>query len=260
VALRIKFLLIFLLTISNIEAVVFNGDLTKILVAKPGEIFNVKLTMTNNKDVPEEVHINQADYKYNSNGENFFEEPNTLERSNAKWLELHQQSVRIEPGQTKDVYYTVRVPNNPQLKGSYSSAILIEPTEPVTTLQAENAVSIQIKVRYAHQIIVNVGALEKSLKLLDSNLLKTDTGHTLNMDVENNGNCHLYPHPTLKLYDLKGQLVKTMQAAPQNILPYNSVRFSLPLEEISEGEYYGLLLLDVGNGKLFAERLSLSIH
>lgn len=244
----------------NLNALIYNSELTKTLTAKPGDVTTVKLTMTNNKETPEEVQLSQVDYKYNYKGENFFEEPNTLEMSNANWIELQNSSFKVEPGETKEIYYSVRVPNDPRLQGSYSSAILIEPNDPVTTLQAEDQVAIQVKVRYAHQIIINVGQLKPSLKLLDSNLTQSEQGRSIYIDIENNGNTHLYPKPTLKLYDNKGKVATTLNALPQNILPGSSVRYFLPLEAMTEGEYNGLLLLDVGNGKLFAERLSLSIH
>lgn len=256
---RLNFFLILLCALgcSKLDALIFNSELLKVLEAKPGDILSVKLTLTNEKEKPEEVHISQADYKYNSSGENFFENPDTLDRSNAKWIELETHTVLLDPGQSKDVSYTVRVPNNSQLNGSYSSVLLIEPKEPIATLNEDNNLTLEVKVRYAHQPVVNIGSLNRSIKLLDTQLVVDESGHQVKIDIENNGNTHLYPQPVLKFYDKSGQLVKTLQSTPQNLLPNNSVRYTIPVQDIPAGEYLGLLLLDVGNGKLFAEKLSI---
>lgn len=243
-----------------LHALTVNGDLTKHFQVKPGDVFEVKFTVANNKDKPEDIILKQSDYRYNSSGENFFEEPGSLPRSNASWIHLDTPSLRLNPGESKEIIYTVAVPKQNSLNGSYSSLILIEPSAPAAEiLQNNSQFNLQVMVRYAHQIITTLPPAKYGLRLLSESIENNDDGQRLTIDVENTGTAHLFPKLNLKLFDKNGKQSAELIAKPQNIFPQNSVRYFLPLQPELKGNYLGLLLFDAGHGQIFAEKIHLVV-
>lgn len=219
------------------------------------------MTLTNNKNEPEEVYLKQVDYKYLSTGENYFVDPATLPRSNASWIRLNNKSVVLKPGETRDIIYSVRIPQDTPNNASYSSAILVEPQAPAANLlQNDGQITLQVKVRYAHQLITTLGQPPLALKLLNHSAVINEGKQNLNFDVENVGQGHLAPKLTLKLFDLKGNQISELNVPMQNILAGSSVRFTVPLPTILKGDYIGLLLFDAGDSKIFGEKILLSLH
>jgi len=240
---------------ARIEALV-KGDLTRVIAVTPGQEVPLFIPLGNDEDVPIRVTLRQFDYSYNANGENFFSEIGTNSRSNAKWLELHTDQVVLQPHTCTDVFYKLRIPNDPTLCGSYWSLILIEPDQVQKSVSSSSAgVQIQVKIRYAYQIISNINQGRADLKIVHSNYQDKQ----LSFDVLNMGQVYLTPKLLLQLYDRQGQLVRTLSASAQKLLPDSSVRYILDVSDLQPGSYSALLLLDSGEENVFGEKINISV-
>lgn len=240
--------------ISNCQAAV-RGDLTHSYFPKPGDKIRGKITLGNDRDLPEEVLLEINDYSFNCSGEVFFEDPETYPRSNAGWIQLHTDKIVIPPHSESDVFYTIEVPEKVASQGSYWSVILVEPQTTFSAQQlSADQMQVNIKIRYANHIITTLGNPQAKLKILSKEPGILNEKKVLNIDVANTGELFLDPKLSLKVYDKTGKALQTLNAPKQRIYPDTSVRYSLDIAHFVNGNYTGFLILDAGNDHLFGDR------
>lgn len=226
----------------------------------PGEKKQIQIILINDSDSKEQVNLKLANYACNSDGEHFYDEDylNDLikyPRSNKSWIDHGLSQIYLEPRETRNIYYTIHVPNDDTLVGSYWSILLIEPQG--TTLSKDTVnegFSLQIKIRYAHHIIASIGDATPKLKILKKEIKEINGKPFLCLHVLNEGNLFFEPNLTLKLYDDNGKLEATLKSQSERLYPGNSQCFLLNVETLSEeklkGKLIGFLLFD-GNENLF---------
>lgn len=243
------------------ESLVVRSDLVCQMQVTPACSKTGKIDLFNDADTPVAVRLQTADYSFNANGETFFQEPETSPRSNASWIEISQDYIVIPAKGQADVFYTVHVPDDDQLIGSYWSVILIEP-DTVDTKRLKDKDSefqLHIKVRYANLVVCNLPKGTPSVAILDTKLVEQDAQRYFFIDVANNGTLYLNPTLTLKLYDSQGRLQLDSTTTPEKIVPSSSKRFSVDVSKLKEQNYQGFLLLDNGDETVFGHRLELRI-
>lgn len=229
--------------------------------AKPGDKIPVKLTLFNERDVPEKIELKPVDYSCNAKGEHFYEESTDCTRSSAKWIELSTQRVEIPPKGQAEIVYTIQVPHHQDLHGTYWNVILIEPTDPLPAAseKKEDQFQLLVKIRYAYHVVVTIGKGDPSLKILTKDLEEKDGKQLYSLDVANNGDFFLNPKLTLKAYNDKGRLIDTFSDQEQRIYPGCSVRYTLDISKLKPDHYTGFLLLDNGDKHLFGDRFEFTI-
>lgn len=245
-----------------LDALVVKSPLTDHFQARPGEIKRAKLELYNESDLPLHVQLTPSDYAYQATGDTFFNEPNSHPHSNASWIELSTSQVTIPPKSDAAVFYTVRVPQESSLTGSYWSLILIEPDtlhmQKVTSESSE--FQLQVKVRYAHQIVSDLPKGQARLNVLNKRIAQEEGTTLLFLDLHNEGTLYLAPIPTLKLYDARGELVHEQVYPREKVLPGSSVRLATDLgKRESKTRLFALLLLDNGDASLFGHRFEVEI-
>lgn len=236
------------------------SGLTYLNTVRPGEKVNFTVTLISDKDQPELVEFKLCDYSCNSDGQHFFEDIGTQQRSNARWITLGSHHETINPGERRDVYVTIDVPKDLNLKGSYWSILLIEPTVPLQTLtEAEHGFRLHVKVRYAYHIVTNVGVGNPSLKITKKGIDFVGGKKHFVVDVNNTGDLFLNPKMTLKLFSKQGKLEKTQETQPERLYPGSSSRYLVDGNELKAGDYTAFLLLDNSDGKIFGDTFGVTI-
>lgn len=240
---------------------VLKSNITNIIRGTPGEVIPMKLTLGNELDDNQKYTLTLVDYSFNAQGENFFPAPGTQARSSGKWIEFTNDQVIIPPRQDLDIFYTIRIPNDPSLKGSYWSVILIEPERIIAGKPAseKNEMQINIKIRYAYQIVVNIGAGIAKLKVLDKKVVFENEKKKLNLDIANNGEIFLNPKLLLKIFDQKGVEIKKLESAEQKIYPDTSIRYILDVNDVPSKKYTAIMLLDNRDENLFGDRFEITV-
>lgn len=229
-------------------------SLSRTIEVQPGNEYPIKIHFNNTQNHPVAINLKQSDYSYLASGENFYLAPGTLPRSNASWIELSSIRVVVPPNSSTELFYTIRVPSHVPQHGSYWSVIFLEP-ENSHVIQSEGN-TINVKVRYAHQIVTNVGTGAAKLRLQQAYIDRSGEVPRLNIDIENVGNLYLQATLGLKLYNSKGKQVKAETANEQKILPQTSVRYSVDISELPSESYTGLIVLRDGD-QYFGERFTL---
>jgi len=252
----------------NICRATVAGGLTRQQVAAPGQTYSDSISIRSDTNEPAEYIIYQTDYLFNARGENFYHQPpGQHPRSNAGWIELSRHQVVVPPLQTVKVNYTVNVPDDPNLVGTYWSIIMVEivpPTSPKSSLAQkipESRMSVNQIIRYGVQMITHIGSTgERQLKFMDTKVVRDTEKRLLQVDVENTGQRWLRPVLWTELYDESGNYVGRFEARKRRIYPTTSVRYRVDLTNLEPGQYNALVVADAGDDDIFGANYSLKLN
>lgn len=138
---------------------------------------------------------------------------------------------------------------------------MVEGVTPPDTARPDQGVKINTAVRYAVQIITNIGTTGTSdLQFLGLELAQQNNNNVLYVALENTGERILKPGLTLELFDAAGNTAGTIRSGKRKTFPGTSVLSKLVLEGIKPGNYNGVLVADCGEDRLFGTNLTLEIE
>ncbi len=239
--------------------------LTRSASLNSGEKSEGKITLQNTQEVAQEVKVFATDYQRNANGESSYGEAGSTPRSNSNWITFTPHQVIIPAKSTFIVYYTIQVPTDPLLVGTYWSVLMVEPVskaslEPPKVEKDKIKLGITTISRYAIQMITDIGATGKrAIKFSKKDLLVQDKSRTYQVDIENTGERSLTPTLWIELYDTEGVSQGRIDGNRWRIYPGGSARFNIDLTKIPVGVYTGLLVADNGDEYIFGTQVKLDI-
>ncbi|MCK4235778.1 MAG: hypothetical protein KAX38_01580 [Candidatus Krumholzibacteria bacterium] len=240
----------------SIAGVTVVGSLSHDMTVKPGERIEGMIMVKNNDEEYAQVSIFQTDYLFNANGETQYGEPGSNTRSNTAWMSVSPTRLTIPPKETVPVYYEINVPKGPDLKGTYWSVLMVEPTAPIASDPKEQdgkiTMGVRTVMRYAIQIVTNIGETGNStIKLSDNKLIKRNGKTILQTDIENTGETFLRPFLWMELYNEEGAYMGRFESDRLRIFPACSVRHNLDLTDVPSGLYTALFIIDNGDDRVF---------
>jgi hypothetical protein len=260
-------LLVFLLFADTcLAGVSVTGKLTRTKSADPGETYEGVIILKNTGKSRSQVKIYQTDYHFTSDGTNLYGNPGTMPRSNGSWITFTPNLISIPPNDTSSVYYTVKLPEDTSLKGTYWSMLMVEPmsgADPQSLKDREGKaeMGIQVVIRYGVQIVTEIGNTGvTNIRFLDKKLVQSDTGRVLQLDIENTGERRLRPLVWAELYNTEGINIGRFESEKKLIYPDCSVRHSLDLTDVPNGDYKALIIVDNGDENLFGAQYNLNIE
>lgn len=260
----IKFFLFVLLNaynlgITNASIVVLNG-LTHENQIQPGENYRGFIQIQNTAKTEKSVSVYSRDYWFSYTGESKHDPAGTLDRSNAEWITFTPELVTLAPNEITTINFEVNVPKNDTLRGTYWSVLMVEGIVPPDTTNHKKGVTINTAIRYAVQIITNIGNTGNSnMQFLGMQLTKQNDNNVLNVVVENTGERILRPEMNLELFDESGNSVAVFKSERRKTYPGTSIKVELIMEGIEPGKYNAVLVADCDEDNIFGTNLSLEI-
>lgn len=249
---------VFIPIISFANIIVLNG-LTHENQAQPGESYRGTIQIQNASEKNRGVRIYQRDYWFSFTGESKHDPAGTSERSNAKWISFNPELVDLGPNETATINFEVVVPDE-SLFGTYWSVIMVEGVVPPDTTGYSSGVTINTAIRYAVQIVTNIGKTGISdIRFLGLELGKQEETTLVHVALENTGERMLRPELVLELFDETGNSVGVIRADRRKTFPGTSVLVTLRLEGIKPGSYTGVMVADCENDLVFGTNVSLEI-
>ena len=242
------------------------GGLSHKRNAKAGETYKGIIFIRNTAEEPQEVKVYQNDYLFFFDGRNAFGEPGKDPRSNANWLSFNPHRTTIPPGDLLAVNYTVKVPDDPNLVGTYWSMFMVEgipETSPESTKAKKDKIKMGITqvVRYAVQMVTHIGDTgERKLEFLNTKLLKEEKQRILQVDIENIGERYLAHFLWAELYDEQGRYIGKFEERRLGTFPGTSVRYRIDLSEVPEGNYKAMVVADCGGDYIFGANYTLKFE
>ncbi len=226
-----------------------------------GGIYRGTVEIKNSGDTVDDVIVYQTDYRFTSDGRNYYGDPAENPRSNAAWLTFSPRQLTIQPGATGTVYYTVTVPHDTALSGTYWSMLMVEEAPKSRSEQKQNGIFVQMKMRYGVQIISHLGTSgHRDIEFLDARLLQEQDKQVFQLDVRNAGNRSFRPDIQTQVFGTNGDRVVTMKGESKRLLPETSARFQFDLSELTPDDYEALVIVDCGDADVFGARYSLILE
>lgn len=239
--------------------VLVTGGLSHEYSVQPGQTVKGTIHIKNDGDSPATVRLFQTDYLFQADGSNTFGKIGSQPRSNGAWVKLGNDRVTIAPGQTTSVPYTIAVPDDAALHGSFWSLVMVEQVsaQPTTT---KKGISMRVLMRYGVQIVTTFDGGKDDLAFAHPQLSKNANGAlTLSVDLNDVGQTLLKGASTLQLYDASGKLVTTVHTKPFRIYPTTSERATFVLKSVSGDHYTAIVLADAGSGNVYGARYTLNL-
>ena len=255
------FLSLLLISVQFTKAniVILNG-LTHENTAQPGENYRGYIQIQNTADSEKSVRVYLRDYWFSYTGESKHDPPGTLERSNSDWITFAPELMTLNPNEIATIDFEVKIPDNEELKGTFWSVLMVEGIVPPDTTNYSSGVTIRTAIRYAVQIVTNIGNSGTSdLRFAGLELSKQDENNILNVVIENTGERLLRPEVSIELFDETGNSAGVLKEERRKTFPGTSIKVSLVLEGIKPGNYTAILVADCDEDHIFGTNLSLEI-
>lgn len=245
--------------------IVVVGDLAQRMILLPGGSLEGSIILRNTGDQPGEVKLYQTDYAYEAGGKRDYAEAGTLPRSNAGWITYTPHQTVIGPCETCTVYYTIHVPQDTALIGSYWSLMMVEPFVPeVMSPSAEDdkiAVAVRNVVRFGVLMLTNIGNTGKrDLRLTNEQLVLDNGTKIFKADLENCGERNLILQVWLEPFGANGVSLGRFPACKVGVLPGCTESYQFDLTPcLASGSYTALLIADNGDQYVFGKRVELQV-
>lgn len=222
--------------------------------AAPGESYMGTIVVRNLTSESQPVRIYQTDYAFFADGTSHFDTPGTIPRSNASWVIPTVGSIVVPPAGETTVAYTVKVPSNNSLSGTYWSALMVEGAVSKPRPTTGREVGIASVMRYAVQVATHLpsaaaGKVAFEHQAFES--LKTGS-RSFELDVRNTGERGYRPLLWLELYDSTGALTARVEQQRGLLYPGSSLKQKFDLGKVAGGEYKAVVFADIGDEAVFA--------
>ncbi len=245
--------------------VIIVGGLTHEHEARIGESYEGSIEIKNIEDRPQEVKIYQTDYSFYADGRILYSNPGKMPRSNAHWITFSPKRLTVPPKDTVFVHYTVKVPNQADLKGTYWSIFMVElvpENSPESSLGNPDKVGLGIRqlFRYGIQVVTQIGDTgTRKLEFLSTKLLKDGDKQFLQLDIGNTGERWLRSSLWVELYNEEGNYMGKYEGGSLRIYPTTSVRFKVDLSSVPNNTYKALVVIDCGDDNVFGANFNLVV-
>lgn len=242
-------------------SIIVPGSLTHEYTISPKEKVSGEIPIQNTSDRPAMVRVSLVDYQFNAQGESLFLDKGAVPRSSSSWIRSGVMQFEVAPHSTYLFPYTLEVPEDPKLEGSYWSLFLVEEIDvPTADNSKERSLGVTTIIRYGVQIISNIeGKGSYELKVLGKKLSQVDGKKTFMVSVENVGSLSQTPTLLVDLFDTRGKKVAKLEASKQRILPACSVTYQVDFSGISPGKYKAIAVFDHGKDALFGAKYDIDI-
>ncbi len=238
-------------------------ELSHMWIVKPGEERRGAIQLVNAGPEPLSVQIRQADYLFYADGRNEYPSPGSVKRSNADWisLELSGSRLRLEPGGEVSVPYTLQVPDDLDLAGTYWSLVKVDTISHGAGAVDGDEVAVRQAYGYGIQLVTHIGETgSRRLELVGKSAMTTENGLLLEVDLANRGERWLRPVVWIEVHRSSGEYVGRFHSGRRRIYPGCSVRFRVPLPPLERGSYPTALIVDNLDEYVWAAEVSVEVQ
>ncbi len=227
--------------------------------AAPGQSYEGTILIRNLTATPQPVRIYKSDYLFYADGTSHFDDAGTTPRSNANWVKPSASSVVVPPSGELTVGYTISVPANDSLTGTYWSAIMVEGAPTAPPPAAAKQVGIGAVVRYAVQLATHLPKTGSRKVAFLNQATSTDSlgQRVMEMDVQNLGERAYRPNLWVELYDATGILRGRREQQRGLLYPGTSLKQRFVFDVLPAGTYKAVVFADSGDDAVSAAQYKL---
>ena len=234
---------LFYITVVSANVIVVNG-LTHTFSGVSGQTFNGEVILVNPTDIDQRVlfSLNEALYKCET-GRVFVAKASHI-NSSTNWFDGAVLDKVLAPKEKYVYKYSITVPNDAMLKGSYWTTLMIDVDKPVRE-EVAKGIGLSTKMRYAIRLLTDVN-IKENVELDFSNIeLKFNTQKNKRELAVNLVNKTVFIENVklvLEVYDASGN--KVLETATQRLAVFPKVcrDFKVDVSGLQDGNYQCIIL------------------
>lgn len=227
-------------------------------LVKQGEKGTDMITVTNDGTASTRLKVSIDDWALTKDGNPTFMKVERNPYSCAEWIRINPVDFRISPGQTKEVRYTVSVPEGID-DGGYRAAIIFETVPDITPGEKIKRVFLRGRI-----VTILYEVVGKPIPKGHANSLKTKLkkdGIDFILSLQNTGKVHYRTKGTITVKDEKGERVFEIEIPDVPVLPESERDVRVNYEKpIPKGKYSAMAVVDIGMKELIGAETSFSIE
>jgi hypothetical protein len=222
---------------------------------RPGQPFQIELSVTNGGATPALMRGVTMDFWYNEKNEKIFSPPGTQPHSASNWIEFVPRVFTVPKQGSAKVKMIVTPPANAQ--GSYYSAAFVESKPELTRNATAESKAVFTNVRLGALILLSAEKTESyKLEVSDVRFSPPGPNQELNIDLllDNLSNTHVFPRPQLAIVNGARGLVAKADGEIKRFLPGQRDRLSVTWGgDLTPGGYTAILTMIYGENRIYTQ-------
>jgi P pilus assembly chaperone PapD len=215
------------------------------------------ISVTNDGTASTRLKVSIEDWALTKDGNPTFKKVEGNPYSCAEWIRINPVDFRISPGQTKEVRYTVSVPQGIE-DGGYRAAIIFETVPDVTPGEKMKRVFLRGRI-----VTILYEVVGKPIPQGHANSLKTERkkgGIDFILSLQNTGKVHYRLKGGITVKDEKGEKAFEVEIPDVPVLPESEREIRVSYEKpIPQGKYSAIAVVDIGKKELIGAETIFSI-
>ena len=226
---------------------------------KPGTEETNVIQVNNTGAEPTRVSVHLEDWTMDRKGDVNFSIAGSDPGSCAKWLQINPTDFRLEPGQSRQVRYSLTVPAEAMERG-YRAAIVLEgmPRE----VEGPAKKRVNIRGRIAAMLYATVGSPEIRAQFQDFQVTAANKEISFKLTLANQGDVHFRIKKSwITLKNSNGEEVGRVEVPDIPVLPGATRELKFKKDDLAlpKGTYLAEAVLDVGKEDFLGRKDSFSV-
>jgi len=227
-------------------------------LVKQGEKGTDVISVTNDGTAPTRMKVSIEDWTLTKDGNPIFIKVENNPYSCAEWIRMNPVDFRINPGQTREVRYTITVPQEIE-DGGYRAAIIFETVPDVTP--GEKMKRVFLKGRIVTILYEMVG---KPIPQGHANGLKAKLkkeGIDFILALQNTGKVHFRTKGSVAVNDSEGKKAFEVEIPDVPVLPGMERDIKISYDKpVSKAKYKALAVVDIGKKELIGAEATFEVE
>ena len=226
-------------------------------LVKQGEKGTDMISVTNDGTAPTRLRVSIEDWTLTKDGNPMFMKAESNRYSCSEWIRINPVDFRLAPGETKEVRYTIAVPQGVE-DGGYRAAIIFETVPDVTPGEKMKRVFLRGRI-----VTILYEVVGKPIPEGHANSLKAEPkkdGIDFILTLQNTGKVHYRTKGTITVKDEKGEKAFEIEIPDVPVLPESERDIRVSYEKpIPRGKYSAIAVVDIGKKELIGAETTFSI-
>jgi P pilus assembly chaperone PapD len=227
-------------------------------LVKGGEKGTDMISVTNDGTAPTRLRVSIEDWTLTKDGNPTFLKTGNNPFSCASWIRINPVDFRISPGQTRDVRYTITVPQGIE-DGGYRVAVVFETVPDVSP--GEKIKRVFLRGRIATILYEVVGKPVPEGHASDLKAEPKKEGVDFTLVLQNSGKVHYRTKGSITVKDESGGKVFEIEVPDVPVLQGSERDIKVTYDKpIPKGKYTAVAVVDIGRKELIGSETTFVIE
>jgi hypothetical protein len=227
---------------------------------KPGVPFEFDLSTVNTGETPVDMSVEITDFWYDEKNEKVFTSPGTSPRSAANWIQFVPDHFEVGAHGTQKMKAIVTPPAD--AKGGYYATLFVQ-SKPQLSFPKNDGKGVFTSMRIGCLVLLRAESTEDyKIELSNIKLTPPAEAHGLSLDFDllNAGNTHVFPVARLAVLDANRKMVAKAEGTEKRFLPgqKNSMHVDWA-GTLPAGSYTALLTVAYGEDHIETKQVAFSV-